>query len=191
MKLLTKFYYVIVYRTTKEEYLVFFLIRNVNFSMYDRWVMEQKELKKIKRRELLELMLEQAKRIQELELEIKDLKSELNSKKIKIKESGSIAEASLKLNNIFEDAQNAVNQYFENFKDNCKRIESSIKKEATLEKNRIINETIEKCKKRELEFENKLKKREEDNLKISSKTKKVVKKTSSSKNKSSRNKRKR
>lgn len=191
MKLLTKFYYVIVYRTTKEEYLVFFLIRNVNFSMYDRWVMEQKELKKIKRRELLELMLEQAKRIQELELEIKDLKSELNSKKIKIKESGSIAEASLKLNNVFEDAQNAVNQYFENFKDNCKRIESSIKKEATLEKNRIINETIEKCKKRELEFENKLKKREEDNLKISSKTKKVVKKTSSSKNKSSRNKRKR
>ena len=36
--------------------------------------MEQKDLKKIKRRELLELMLEQAKRIQELELEIKDLK---------------------------------------------------------------------------------------------------------------------
>ena len=102
--------------------------------MYDRWVMEQKDLNKIKRRELLELMLEQAKRIQELELEIKDLKSELDSKKIKIKESGSIAEAALKLNNIFEDAENAVNQYYENFKDNCKKIETSIKKEATLEK---------------------------------------------------------
>lgn len=63
--------------------------------------MEQKDLKKIKRKELLELMLEQAKRIQELELEIKDLKSELDSKKIKIKESGSIAEAALKLNNIY------------------------------------------------------------------------------------------
>lgn len=152
--------------------------------------MEQKDLKKLKRRELLELMLEQAKRIQKLELEIKDLKSELDSKKIKIKESGSIAEAALKLNNIFEDAENAVNQYYENFKDNCKKMETSIKKEATLEKNRIINETIEKCKKREIEFENKLKKREEDNLKISSKTKKVVKKTSSSKNKSSKSKRK-
>ena len=57
--------------------------------------MEQKDLKKIKRRELLELMLEQAKRIQELELEVKDLKSELDSKRIKIKESGSIAEAAL------------------------------------------------------------------------------------------------
>ena len=33
--------------------------------MYDRWVMEQKELKRLKRKELLELMLEQAKRIQE------------------------------------------------------------------------------------------------------------------------------
>ena len=84
--------------------------------MYDRWVMEQKDLKKIKRKELLELMLEQAKRIQELELEIKDLKSELDSKKIKIKESGSIAEAALKLNNIFENAQSAADQYVESVK---------------------------------------------------------------------------
>lgn len=143
--------------------------------------MEQKDLKKIKRKELLELMLEQAKRIQELELEIKDLKSELDSKKIKIKESGSIAEAALKLNNIFEDAENAVNQYYENFKDNCKKIETSIKKEATLEK----------CKKKELDFENKLKKKEEEISKVKANSKvKEAKKTVSSKNKSSKSKRK-
>ena len=159
--------------------------------MYDRWVMEQKDLKKIKRRELLELMLEQAKRIQELELEVKDLKSELDSKRIKIKESGSIAEAALKLNNIFEDAENAVNQYYENFKENCKKIETSIKKEATLEKNRIVKETLEKCKKKELDFENKLKEKEEEILKVKAKSKvKDVKKTVSSKNKSSKSKRK-
>lgn len=142
--------------------------------------MEQKDLKKIKRKELLELMLEQAKRIQELELEIKDLKSELDSKKIKIKESGSIAEAALKLNNIFEDAENAVNQYYENFKDNCKKIETSIKKEATLEKNRIVKETLEKCKKKEEEI---------SKVKANSKVKEA-KKTVSSKNKSSKSKRK-
>ncbi len=153
--------------------------------------MEQKDLKKIKRRELLELMLEQAKRIQELELEVKDLKSELDSKRIKIKESGSIAEAALKLNNIFEDAENAVNQYYENFKENCKKIEISIKKEATLEKNRIVKETLEKCKKKELDFENKLKEKEEEILKVKAKSKvKEAKKTVSSKNKSSKSKRK-
>ena len=53
-------------------------------SMYDRWVMEQKDLKKIKRRELLELMLEQAKRIQELEFELKNVQDELDAKRIKI-----------------------------------------------------------------------------------------------------------
>ena len=153
--------------------------------------MEQKDLKKIKRRELLELMLEQAKRIQELELEIKDLKSELDAKKIKIKESGSIAEAALKLNNIFEDAENAVNQYYENFKENCKKIEISIKKEATLEKNRIVKETLEKCKKKELDFENKLKKKEEEISKVKANSKvNEAKKTVSSKNKSSKSKRK-
>lgn len=153
--------------------------------------MEQKDLKKLKRRELLELMLEQAKRIQKLELEIKDLKSELDSKKIKIKESGSIAEAALKLNNIFEDAENAVNQYYENFKDNCKKMETSIKKEAMLEKNRIVKETLERCKKKEEDFENKLKKKEEEISKVKANSKvKEVKKTISSKNKSSKSKRK-
>ena len=87
--------------------------------------MEQKELKRLKRKELLELMLEQAKRIQELELELKSVQDELDSKRIKIKESGSIAEASLKLNEVFESAQKAVDQYYENIKDNCKKMEKS------------------------------------------------------------------
>ena len=95
--------------------------------------MENKDLKKIKRRELLELMLEQAKRIEELELELKSVQEELDSKRIKIKESGSIAEASLKLNQVFESAQNAVDQYYENFKENCKKMEASLKRETTLQ----------------------------------------------------------
>ena len=80
---------------------------------------------------------------------------------------------------------------YENFKDNCKKIETSIKKEATLEKNRIVKETLEKCKKKELDFENKLKKKEEEISKVKANSKvKEAKKTVSSKNKSSKSKRK-
>ena len=72
--------------------------------------MEAKDLRKIKRKELLELMLAQAKRIEELENNLTKVTNELNSKKIKIKESGSIAVAYLKLNLVFESATEAVNQ---------------------------------------------------------------------------------
>ena len=39
------------------------------------------------------------------------LKAELEEKNIKIRKTGSIAEASLKLNGVFEAAQNAADQY--------------------------------------------------------------------------------
>ena len=52
----------------------------------------------------------------ELEDEILKLNEELNSKKILIKESGSIAEASLKLNHMFEDAQKSIDDYVNNVK---------------------------------------------------------------------------
>lgn len=73
-----------------------------------------KDLKKLKRQELLELMLEQQVTIEQQELEIKKLKREIKSRKIQIKEAGSIAEAALALNDIFQVAQQAADDYLEN-----------------------------------------------------------------------------
>ena len=81
------------------------------------------DLAKIKRKDLLELMLAQAERIKELENEINTLKSQLNQKEILISESGSIAEASLKLNDLFKNAQKAIDQYFDNIKIKCEKLE--------------------------------------------------------------------
>ena len=67
--------------------------------------MNDKELRKISRKELLELMLAQAKRIEELEKELEKTQKSLESKKILIKESGNLAEAQLRLSGIFELAQ--------------------------------------------------------------------------------------
>ena len=76
--------------------------------------MEKQDLKKIKRKDLLELLLAQTNRIRELEEENIRLQNELNNRKIKIDESGTLAEAALKLNNLFEDAQKAIDDYFYN-----------------------------------------------------------------------------
>ena len=68
------------------------------------------------RKELLVLLVLQSKKIDELEKELSKAIKSLNDKQIIIKESGSIAEASLKLNNIFKVAQQAADQYLDNIK---------------------------------------------------------------------------
>jgi len=88
---------------------------------------DDKRLKKISKKELLEILLAQAKKIDELETELKEVKEELNSRRIEIKKSGSIAEAALKLNGIFELAQKTADEYVENVKERCKQLEEKKK----------------------------------------------------------------
>lgn len=78
--------------------------------------MTDKELKKLKRNELLEMLLEQSKTVEKLKAELEEKDRLLEEKSIKISEAGSIAEAALKLNNIFESAQAAADQYLYNVK---------------------------------------------------------------------------
>jgi len=78
--------------------------------------MTEKELHKLKRGELLEMMLAQSREIESLRDRIKELEGKLEDREIRIRESGSIAEAALKLNHIFEAAQAAADQYLENVK---------------------------------------------------------------------------
>ena len=75
-----------------------------------------KKIKKLKRIDLLEILLAQSKRIDELEEELAETKHQLASKKIKIREIGTLAEASLQLNHIFEDADAAARQYLHNIR---------------------------------------------------------------------------
>ena len=78
--------------------------------------MTNKELKKLTRAELLEMLLAQSREKQRLEEELKEVKERLADREIRIAESGSIAEAALRLNEVFEAAQKAVDQYLENVK---------------------------------------------------------------------------
>ncbi len=78
-----------------------------------------KKRKKLNKKELLEILVLQSKKIDELEASLNETRNKLESKQIIISKSGSIAEASLKLNKVFETAENSANQYL----DNIKRIE--------------------------------------------------------------------
>lgn len=119
--------------------------------------MTDKELKRLTRSELLELLILQSKRVDELEKSLKDLENTLQeekaNRKITIEEVGSIAEAALRLNGIFETAQSAADQYLENIITKCE------------EKERLTEETCEKqleecalrCKRMEAETQNRCK----------------------------------
>ena len=76
--------------------------------------MTDQELRKLKRAELLQIMIAQSKKIAELQEKLEEAESKLRDKEILLKDAGNIAEASLRLNHIFEDAQKAAEQYLLN-----------------------------------------------------------------------------
>ena len=78
--------------------------------------MNEKDFRKLKRVELYEIMLAQAEEIDNLRNQLTAAKKELKNKRIDIQRSGSIAEASLKLTKIFEEAQKAADLYLSNIK---------------------------------------------------------------------------
>ena len=139
--------------------------------------MNNKELKKLNRKDLLEIVLEQTKRIEELESKIDKLNEELNLKKISIKEAGSIAEASLKISSIFKSVDEAAEIYMNNIKELARKEEKRLRKEAKDAKNKIILETEKRCKKKEELLDKKLKELENNEVKVSKNTEKKNKKT--------------
>ena len=75
--------------------------------------MNEKDFRKLKRVELYEIMLAQAEEIDDLRNQLTAAKKELQNKRIDIQRSGSIAEASLKLTKIFEEAQKDADRRWE------------------------------------------------------------------------------
>lgn len=79
-------------------------------------MMNENELRKLKRVDLLELLISQGRENEELRHKLAEAEQKLADRQIKTDEAGSIAEAALKLNGVFEAAQAAADQYLENIK---------------------------------------------------------------------------
>ena len=71
----------------------------------------EKDLKRLTRAELLELLLEQSKELDHLREELDTLREQLEDRQIRIENAGSIAEAALAVSGIFEAAQKAADDY--------------------------------------------------------------------------------
>lgn len=73
--------------------------------------MTDKELRKLSRAELIDIIYEAQKRYEECAAENQKLKEALEERTLKISSAGSIAEAALSVNHVFESAQAAADQY--------------------------------------------------------------------------------
>ncbi len=73
--------------------------------------MTDKELRKLRREDLLQILIAQQRQIDELKDSLEQAQSKLDKRNIAIEQSGSIAEAVLRLNDVFGTAQASADQY--------------------------------------------------------------------------------
>lgn len=82
--------------------------------------MTDKQFRRLNKTEMLEIIHSQELEISQLNEELQKLQAQLNERTVILQESGSIAEASLKLSKVFEAAQAAADRYLESVKVNAK-----------------------------------------------------------------------
>ena len=121
--------------------------------------MTEKELQKLKRVELVELLLRQVEenqrlkdRIYDLEDELNEVKDKLDDRQIILRKAGSIAKASLELNGVFETAQKAADEYLNSImaiyndqKDKAAKADAAYKRRGE----QLLQETQERCRQME------------------------------------------
>ena len=78
-----------------------------------------KNLKRLSREALLEMLLEQSKEVEFLKKQNQILTEQLKQRRIMLENAGSIAEAAMELNHIFEIAQKTADQYVESVQKLC------------------------------------------------------------------------
>lgn len=77
---------------------------------------QSKDLKKLSRADLLELLVEMGRENDRLKAELEEAQAALAERDLKLQRSGSLAEAALALNGIFEAADAACSQYIESMR---------------------------------------------------------------------------
>jgi len=116
--------------------------------------MTDRELRKLRRTDLLELLLAQEKENEDLRRQIQQLQDRLEERELKIINAGSIAEASMQLNGVFEAAQSAADQYLASIRKMNEEKEnycSKIEEEARLRAEQTLRETEARCSRMEEE----------------------------------------
>jgi hypothetical protein len=109
--------------------------------------MTERELRKLSRSDLLELLLAQRKENEQLRCVLDETQAQLADRMLKIDNAGSLAEASLQLSGIFTAAQNSCQCYIDNIK--------FLNERQTMLCQQMEQETREKCDRMVAEAEQK------------------------------------
>lgn len=91
--------------------------------------MTSKELKRLRRTDLMEMLLELSKENVMLRQQLEEANARLEEKELRVEQAGSLAEAALQLNGIFAAAQAACEQYEHNIRLRCQELEEQTRRE--------------------------------------------------------------
>lgn len=78
---------------------------------------KENDFRKLNRLQILELFLQEKEKNEKLEQEVTELRAQLEEKNLELATAGSMAEAALKLNGVFEAADKAAEQYLESIRE--------------------------------------------------------------------------
>lgn len=110
--------------------------------------MTDKELRRLNRAELLQLLVEKSRQNDELQEQLRQANEKLSSRQILLENAGSIAEASIQLNGVFSAAQQAADEYLENIRTLSGRQQSICQRQEQQSKERcekMLSETQQRC----------------------------------------------
>ena len=116
--------------------------------------MTDQDLKKLKRADLLELLIAEATENEALRARLAEAEEKLRSREIAIDEAGSLAEASLKLSGVIQAAQEAAGLYLENIEKLSRRQEavcSRLEEESLRRAEAMIADAKARCQAMEAE----------------------------------------
>lgn len=112
-------------------------------------VMTDRELRKLRRGDLLEILVEQSREIDRLQQELDRAKLRESDRRLALEKAGTMAEAAMQLNRIFEDADRAAQLYIENIaqlsgrqEEICRRMEEQSRERCL----QMEEETRERCR---------------------------------------------
>ena len=122
--------------------------------------MTDEELRKLKRADLLELLVAQGKENEALQEKLRQAEAALWDRQIQLDEAGNIAEAVLRLSGVFQAAQQASDQYLESIRkkheeteSRCARLEETsraraeqLEQESKAQAERLVAEAEEKAR---------------------------------------------
>ena len=92
--------------------------------------MTEKELRKLSRYQLLELLLVQTDRANRLQKQLDEAREELAHRELHLNELGSIAQAAVQISGVFEAAQKAADLYMNEVRKHAVEIEQEARRKA-------------------------------------------------------------